>query len=210
MNQKELFIFLDVDGVLNTTNQIALLREINLTKELSPNGYTGVEQKYIQVLKDIVTTYESKGYEVSIILSSDWKDGFEFHRTSEGMEILYDECDEDAQYLIDNLTEQGLYITDKTPDISAGWARGQEIIAWLNAHDMDEAYENYLILDDNTFDFTEHKALRKHVLITETIKNAEPLIYIKGNEVLPVVATALDVIEGYDRMKGREDGYERD
>lgn len=212
MNRKEFFIFLDVDGVLNATKLIALLRDIQPTqfKELSPNGYTGVEQKYIQVLKDIVVAYESKGYEVSIILSSDWKDGFEFHRTSEGMEVLYDECDEDAQYLIDNLAEQGLYITDKTPDVSVKRARGQEIIAWLNAHDMDESYENYLILDDNEFDFTEHIGLREHVLITETIKNAEPLVYIKGNEVLPSVATALDVIEDYDRMKGREDEYEKD
>lgn len=212
MNRKEFFIFLDVDGVLNATKLIALLHDIQPTqfKELSPNGYTGVEQKYIQVLKDIVVAYESKGYEVSIILSSDWKDGFEFHRTSEGMEVLYDECDEDAQYLIDNLAEQGLYITDKTPDVSVKRARGQEIIAWLNAHDMDESYENYLILDDNEFDFTEHIGLREHVLITETIKNAEPLVYIKGNEVLPAVATALDVIEDYDRMKGREDEYEKD
>ena len=212
MNRKEFFIFLDVDSVLNATKLIALLHDIQptQTKELSPNGYTGVEQKYIQVLKDIVTAYESKGYEVSIILSSDWKDGFEFHRTSEGMEVLYDECNEDAQYLIDNLAEQGLYITDKTPDVSVKRARGQEIIAWLNAHDMDESYENYLILDDNGFDFTEHIDLREHVLITETIKNAEPLVYIKGNEVLPAVATALDVIEDYDRMKGREDEYEKD
>ena len=96
-----------------------------------------------------------------------------------------------------------------TPDVSVKQARGQEIIAWLNAHDMDESYENYLILDDNGFDFTEHIGLKEHVLITETIKNAEPLVYIKGNEVLPAVATALDVIEDYDRMKGREDEYER-
>lgn len=200
MNDKEMFyIFLNVDGVLNATSEMTQLRHLQIkpTVERTPNGYIGAEQQYIAVLSALVSHFEWEHYDVSIILSSDWKDGLEKWQTRDGIKVFYDGCDKDVQYLIDNLAEEDLdtYLVDKTPDIPEKGHRGDEIIAWLNQHGMDETYEHYIILDDDVFDFPSHEELRKHVIMTDTIVNAQPLVYTDGDKVLPLVAKALSVIE---------------
>ncbi len=163
------YIFLDVDGVLNRAGTCGLWNILpEPTKERTPDGFIGVEQRYISVLRAVYDRISEKGYDVHIILSSDWKREF--------VTDTYDESGADVCYLMDNLAEQDLYIEDKTPDSQFGsWKRGDEILRWLSRHQISEASDNYLVFDDNEFDFAEHEVLAAHVLMTGTIAQVEHL-----------------------------------
>lgn len=123
-------IFLDVDGVLNT----------KYTKERF-EGYAGIDDKRMEYLKQIVDATDGK-----IVISSTWrlgynKDGHELH--------------EFGEYLKDKFAEHDLEIYDITPDLKRnGLYRGQEIKAWLAKH---EDVENFIIFDDENFDFSYEK-----------------------------------------------------
>ena len=126
-------IFLDIDGVLNTSN----------TVERTPIGFVGVEDRYIENLSKLVIKYSA-----DIVLTSDWKDEWDKD---------FDECAIDAQYLWKRLEAYGLAIVDKTIDNSKGddatTGRGYGIHAYLDAH---PEIENWVVLDDNFFgDFDE-------------------------------------------------------
>ena len=54
-----IWVFLDVDGVLNCRS----------TEDITPNGFTGVEDKKIALLADFVHETGAK-----IVLTSTWKD----------------------------------------------------------------------------------------------------------------------------------------
>lgn len=85
----EKYLFLDIDGVLNDRD----------TKERTPMGNKGVDDRYIKNLQHIIKETAAK-----IILSSDWK--IEYRRQgANGPEIMY---------LIKRLGQFGLYITDVT------------------------------------------------------------------------------------------------
>ena len=163
------YIFLDVDGVLNRAGTCGLWNILpEPTKERTPDGFIGVEQRYISVLRAVYDRISEKGYDVHIILSSDWK--------RELVTDTYNESGADVCYLMDNLAEQDLYIEDKTPDSQFGsWKRGDEILRWLSRHQISEASDNYLVFDDNEFDFAEHEVLAAHVLMTGTIAQVEHL-----------------------------------
>ena len=129
-------IFLDVDGVLNGRD----------TLNKSPNGFTGIADDHLKVLKKI-----SEDFDADIVLSSDWKDCFK----DEDCNI--DSADEDGKYLVRRLAEFGLKIVAKTDDKSVGddqsTGRGYGIRKYLKAH---PEVENYIILDDIKFnDFTD-------------------------------------------------------
>ena len=110
-------IFLDVDGVLNS----------NSTNAISPNGYVGVSDKYVKLLRRIVNETDAK-----VVLSSDW-------RLDHGP---------DYKYLTNKLWYKGgIRLFSETPNIGWEW-RGNEIKTWLSEH---EDVENYVILDDISF-----------------------------------------------------------
>lgn len=138
-------IFLDIDGVLNDDN--------TCLKERTPEGYAGVESKYIKVLKYIV---DKTGAE--IVLSSDWR--AEWHHNGKH--------GEDMRYLCKKLSDEGLTIADKTPGNVKGKGfsgRGLEIAKYLKDH---PEITDYVILDDNDFfDFSDAPA-KGHVVITVT------------------------------------------
>lgn len=130
-------IFLDVDGVLNDDN----------TNTRTPDGYTGVDEKYIKNLKRIV---DRTGAE--IVLSSDWK--FEYPNGPAG------------RYLKEQLEKEGLKIKAKTPGDSRGrgfTGRGGEILAYLKKH---PEVRNFVILDDNRFRDFQEEPCSSHFVYT--------------------------------------------
>lgn len=138
-------VFLDVDGVLND--------KYTHETERTPEGYTGVDEKYIRNLKHIIDETKAE-----IVLSSDWRDEWH-HNGIHGKDMFY---------LIDKLGKYGLVIADKTPGHtkSRGYSgRGGEIGRYLKAH---PEIKSYVILDDNDFfDFSDPPC-KGHVVITVT------------------------------------------
>ena len=78
------YIFLDIDGVLNDNN----------TKELTPNGYIGIDSKKVEILAKIVNHYKAQ-----IILTSDWKGCWNKD---------FAQCDKEGQYLVNKFRHQKL------------------------------------------------------------------------------------------------------
>ena len=97
-------IFLDVDGVINTSE----------TKEKCC-GYRGIDDEKVELLKRLID-----GVEGEIVLSSTWRE--ERNKKSEL-----------GKYLDDKLVKYGLHIADQTPIIQ-WHMRGLEIIEWLREH----------------------------------------------------------------------------
>ena len=120
-------IFLDVDGVLNTTS----------TKEIFEE-YTFVEDEKVQLLKQLVTRTGAK-----IVLSSSWRYGWWAEKiinpTSSDLSSI-----RLFEALKEKLSEYGLEFLDHTDETST---RGQEIAWWLESWDG-EPIENFVILDD--------------------------------------------------------------
>ena len=136
-------IFLDVDGVLNSP----------YTKEVTPIGYRGVEDQYIENLQYIV---QETG--ADIVLSSDWRFEYDKELGHHG---------EDMLYLMDRLARFGLHIMDITGGSSTGTAytgRGNEIVDWLLDHPAPE--HQWVVLDDHMFYDFEESDFRKHVVQT--------------------------------------------
>ena len=133
-------IFLDVDGVLNSSS----------TREKTPLNYIGIDDSKLLVIKEI-----QKMLKAEIVLSSDWKDFFSDDLTP---------MDKDAQYLIDKLANFEMVISDKTTDgHNMHDLRGLGIVNYLSDHkDIDK----YIIIDDNKFDFEEYEETYLHTIIT--------------------------------------------
>lgn len=137
------FVFLDVDGVLNNKN----------TKEKSPDGFTGVDIKNLYILKKILSNIRNP----EIILSSSWKVCWKNHGKP----------NKEGKYLIDSLYHIGYMIhgftedTEGEPFYHVSWNRGEGIKRYLEEH----PHKNYLILDDEQFDFY-RCWLEKHFLHT--------------------------------------------
>lgn len=123
-------VFLDVDGVLNC----------QATKDSIWRGCIGIDDNKLEQLKRII---DQTG--AWIILSSSWKSGWSrIDKTKQQHE---------GHYLDTKLKKFELYIHDKISDGS----RGKCISQWLTNYD--NIVEQFVILDDETFDFKEHGLL---------------------------------------------------
>lgn len=117
------YIFLDVDGVLNSREWFEHNRGVT--------GFTEINPDKVRLLKEIVGRTGAK-----IILSSTWRS--------------LSTCDDEPgrtmyTYLINSLKEFGLSISDHTPDIQQN--RPQEIKVWLE-NNITES-DRYVSLDDD-------------------------------------------------------------
>lgn len=127
----DIFVFLDVDGVLN--NQSTFNR--------SPYGFIGIDDENLRILGDLLDQIEN----VKIVLSSSWKICWRNHKKP----------NKDGKYLIKALNYIGYQISDFTQDIvgqpfyRCDNTRGDGIKRYLESHE----HKNYLILDDESFDF---------------------------------------------------------
>ena len=140
-------IFLDVDGVLNCAT----------TKERIC-GYIGVEQKKIEVIRDIIDATGAK-----IVLSSTWRLNFIWSREGKSVNLKA------FNYLVEELRKQNLEIFDVTPHHRDSW-RGREIHDWIDncGHDI----ESYVVIDDSIHDIsTECKG---HVVQTSWSTGIKP------------------------------------
>ena len=139
-------IFLDIDGVLNCSTSKSYCCDDEL------GTITGIDTDKVKKLTKIVEATNAK-----IILSSDWKIGWEKHY------ITYKPSH--AKYLDNHLKKKGgLTIFDKTPTINKGWDRGAEILSYIDKH---QDIENYVILDDTFFDDFLDSKIEKHLVLTD-------------------------------------------
>ena len=91
---KKVLIFLDVDGVLNTTNSRFTKYE--------------VKERNVEALGMLVDMLDKKGYIVKVVLSSTWRLGYDKD---------YEQCSPQMQNLITKLASVDITIYDKTPRI---------------------------------------------------------------------------------------------
>ena len=162
-------IFLDIDGVLNTTQTF-----IEIRKEWKETGKRRIEidLERVQYLKEIVDATGAK-----IVLSSAWRAFGKM--TCDG---VYQPKNEKMASLINIFAEYGLTIYDVTPRDPKGW-RENEISAWLK----DKEVESFIILDDDSYDLQSflHKELIKTSITKddEMITNMNPVIGLCENHV---------------------------
>lgn len=119
------------------------------TVESTPEGHTGIDDARVDILAKVIKKYGS----ADIVLTSDWKD-------------LRPDSD-DFSYLISKLEKQGLKLAGKTTD---HWHdRGEGIKKYLELH---PEIDDFIILDDNKFDFQDDQELWERLLITYGIERA--------------------------------------
>lgn len=136
--KKLVFIFLDVDGVLNNERHISKCYRNNGNHSMHMN-HVPFDPKCLQNLMKLVRYIENKQFTVRIILSSTWR----LHEV-------------DYEIVNARLAEYGLRLFDKTKYIHC--ERGVEILDYL--HTCKEQCCFYLILDDDVFDIvTNHNNL---------------------------------------------------
>lgn len=126
-------IFLDIDGVLNTSktfyDNYVYFKKTGIRK-------IPLDEERIVYLKEIIQKTEAK-----IVLSSSWRLYFEKN-------IKLRPINEYAQKLVDLLSKYDLFIYDITPMERLG-VRQNEINMYLESHpDID----SFVILDDDTSD----------------------------------------------------------
>lgn len=114
----------------------------------SPDGHIGVDENRIKILAEVMKKYGGG----EIVLTSDWKNV---------------RIGGDLDYLREKLQKYSLEISASTTDCRR--ERGQGIWDYLEEHpEVDE----YIILDDNRFDFEEFPRLWERLLLTDGIENA--------------------------------------
>ena len=165
-------IFLDVDGVLNSIDDLMEYREKNnITKTIL---YDDIADKRLELLKQLVEKTKAE-----IVISSSWRMGWirngkpkEFNKES----LMYK--------LVSRLSDYNLKHIDVTPylyDSNIRYNRGDEIREWLNQH---PEVEKFVILDDedDMCEFTDtnlvqtsydHGLLQEHVDKAIKILNKE-------------------------------------
>ena len=120
------------------------------TVKRTPDGYTGIDDARVELLAKVI----AKMGDGEIVLSSDWKE--------------LDENHEDYRYLVSKLEQCGLEISDHT--IDRDWKRGKGVKEYLELH---SEIEEFVVLDDQKFDFENYKKIWERVLITNGIERAE-------------------------------------
>lgn len=120
------------------------------TVQRTPEGYTGIDDARVKVLASTIQKYGGG----DIVLSSDWK--------------CLRETNADYLYLVEKLCVYGLVISGKTKDDHRN--RGAGILDYLCKH---PEIEEYVILDDNVFDFKDNRKLWERLLLTNGIEKAK-------------------------------------
>ena len=120
------------------------------TVECTPKGCVGIDDTRVSILAKAIKKYGGG----DIVLTSDWKN--------------LREDDKDYLYLLSKLYKEGLTIFGKTQDEMG--QRGAGVWKYLQAH---PEIEEYVILDDNIFDFRNYSKLWERLLLTNGIENAK-------------------------------------
>ena len=120
------------------------------TVQKTPEGYRGIDDARVEILSKVI---EKMGGG-DIVLSSDWKE--------------MEPTQEDYVYLVSKLEKYGLTLSAHTEDQM--YKRGAGIQVYLENH---PEIEEYVILDDNLFDFRNYPKLWERLLLTNGLERAE-------------------------------------
>lgn len=120
------------------------------TCERTPDYHVGIDDLRVEVLAKAIEKYGP----TDIILSSDWK------------ELRPEE--DDYIYLTSKLARYGLVLAGKTTDHYNN--RGEGIQKYLDSH---PEIKEYVVLDDNTFDFQDYPNIWERLLLTNGIERAK-------------------------------------
>lgn len=126
-----IYIFLDIDGVLNSQNY--LIKRYNVHRKPMSMNAVPFDPQCLYNLMLFVQILIYSGYEPKLVLSSTWR----LH-------------DIDYEIVDSRLAEYGLRLVDKTP--VCDHQRGVEIQQYLN----DKQYNNIIIFDDESFDIKQY------------------------------------------------------
>ena len=148
-------IFLDVDGVLN-----------NDKTEDKIFGWIGIDPIFVDKLK---TLYDlsNEDEETRIVISSSWKrDEIKANREIE--KYGYTKVSNTYSVLIERLTSAEMVVLGHTPENkNSSFYRGEEILQWIEDYNKDhEPISNYVILDDECFDFLQNEETKKRFIKT--------------------------------------------
>lgn len=127
--KRNMLIFLDVDGVLNTSNSF------NTKYELCGQN--------IAALGELVAHLEARGHKCKVILTSTWRLGYEKE---------LEKCSEQVQRLILKLKEVGVGIEGRTP-IYKNRTRDVEIMRYIREYELNDEDFTYIILDDDVSEY---------------------------------------------------------
>lgn len=119
------------------------------TVKITPDGYKGIDDARVEILANVLQKMGGG----DLVLSSDWKE--------------MDPQDDDYQYLVSKLQKYNLRLAGQTWDTAK--KRGAGIRAYLTNH---PEIEEYVVLDDNLFDFREDKKIWERLLVTDGIEKA--------------------------------------
>ena len=112
---KDFLIFLDIDGVLNTSNSF--------------NTKYEVCEENIKVLKCFYDALSHHGYLPKIVLTSTWRLGYD---------KAPEKCSPQIKNLQSKLNAHGLQIYDKTP-LYKGKTRDMEISRYIRGYQLEKA-----------------------------------------------------------------------
>lgn len=119
------------------------------TVQSTPSKYTGIDEPRVELLAKVMEKFGGG----DIVLTSDWK--------------MMEPTDDDYIYLVEKLEKFRLKIASHTKD--NGVERGAGVKAYLKEH---PEIEEYVILDDNKYDFEKFEKLWEHILLTNGIERA--------------------------------------
>ena len=153
-------IFLDIDGVLNSTKTFKRIHE-----EYKKTGkrLSCIEDEYLDNLREIVNKTNAV-----VVLSSTWRHDFNFIHG----ELVPCEDIEDVIELYNGLCLRGIKLYDKTDTFPNedntyhSW-REREIEEWLKEH---QNVESFVVIDDEKFDLSTYEKMNRLIY---TRKNGE-------------------------------------
>ena len=125
ISEKDMLIFLDIDGVLNTSNSF------NTKYEIMDDN--------IAALRELIDRLLKLGYTSKVILTSTWRLGYDSD---------FDKCSPQIQRLITKLGNVQIRISGVSP-VYKGKTRDVEISRYIRGYELERTDFNYIILDDD-------------------------------------------------------------
>lgn len=156
-NKSNFYLFLDIDGVMFDWDYI--ISEINTGRLKNGQSIKSFKPESVEALNYLITKI-SKNYNFKIVISSTWRYDMEKTRNVfKKYNIPYD-----------NL--------DKTPHFPDPHERGKEILQYLDEHNFEKNQDDYVIIDDETFDYEKYFPPKKFIK-TEIFHNSLSIDKVK-------------------------------